>query len=76
MESIIDMNTTGKCKNIISTIEAFIDKRKEHLSNCLGPNNTPSLPFEFPPGHKIRIQKFVTELQKSPFCVRVRGWFV
>ncbi len=63
VESITEMNTNEGPKNSIKIIESYIEKRKTAIKKCLGPNHLPNLPFEFPPGHRIRIQKFVQELK-------------
>ena len=52
-------------KNSITIIENFIDKRKAKLPNCMSMNQTPDLPFEFPPGHRIRIQKFIAYIKNG-----------
>ena len=50
-------------KNSITLIENYIDKRKSNLPQCINPNQTPNIPFEFPPGHRIRIEKFITYIK-------------
>jgi hypothetical protein len=67
----------------ISEIEKYIDKRKQHYPQCMRPDwssrpdgSRPddtcqsSLPFEFPPGHRIRINKFAQTI-KSQFTPKV-----
>ena len=43
--------------NSIETIEKYVNKHK--FERCMGPNQSPECSFEFPPGHKIRIRKFI-----------------
>ena len=50
-------------KNSITIIENFINKCKAKLLNCMSMNQTPDLPFEFPPGHRIRIEKFIAYIK-------------
>ncbi len=51
--------------NSIGVIEDFIDKHKfQHCMSHVHQHNT-SLPFRFPPGHKILIEKFVREMKKN-----------
>ena len=47
---------------IIEEMEQYIDKRKHHYPSCIGPDGVPELPFEFPPGHKVRIKKFIKKV--------------
>ena len=65
IDAIVEMNTSDGPKNSITIIESYIDKRKSDLPNCMGPKHLPHLPFEFPPGHHIRIQKFITEIKNK-----------
>ena len=65
IDAMVEMNTSDGPKNSITIIESYIDKRKSDLPNCMGPNHLPHLPFEFPPGHRIRIQKFITEIKNK-----------
>ena len=52
--------------NTVSVIEEFIDKRKECYPSCIRPGTCQtSLPFEFPPGHKIRIATFIALMQRQ-----------
>ena len=58
VDAIIEINTDDDgLKSSISSIENFIDKRKAEFPKCVGPNQMLNIPFEFPPGHRIRIQK-------------------
>lgn len=61
VESIVEMDLggTSSARDSISVIEQYIDQRKVELPNCMGPSCSSTLPFEFPPGHKIRIKKFI-----------------
>ena len=61
IHSIRELNVSG----LNNSIEDFIDKRKDIFTNCMGPNNYSSLPFEFPPGHKIRLIKCIQEIQNK-----------
>ena len=64
VDAIVEMNTDDDGpKSSISLIENFIDKRKAELPKCVGPNQILNIPFELPPGHRIRIQKFVKEVK-------------
>ena len=64
VDAFVEMNTDDDGpKSSISLIENFIDKRKAELPKCVGPNQILNIPFEFPPGHRIRIQKIVKEVK-------------
>ena len=39
----------------ITEIEQYIEKIKQHYPSCIRPGGQMSIPFEFPPGHQIRI---------------------
>lgn len=65
MESICDMDISNGPGNSITEMENYIDTRKTHLPSCLGPNDVPSFPFQFPPGHRIQITKLVSRIQKE-----------
>ena len=54
------MDTRNRTNNSIKVIEEYIDKRKNELPLCMGPMHSSTLPFEFPPGHRIRI---INEIQ-------------
>ena len=45
----------------ISEIEQYIDERKSDLPHCMrdATDEKASRSFKFPPGHKIRIRKFI-----------------
>ena len=47
--------------NSIETIEKYVNKHK--FERCMGPNQSPECSFEFPSGHKIRIRKFIRDVQ-------------
>ena len=61
--SIMGMNLDDGPKNSIQEIEKYIDERKVNYPQCIRPNEPLNTPFEFPPGHKIRIEKFVQEIK-------------
>ena len=63
IESIREMDITNGPKNCIEIFKDYINTRKSELPSCMGPNDHYSLPFEFPPGHRIRIVKFIQEVQ-------------
>ena len=63
IDAIVEMNTDDGPKNTISVVESFIDKRKANLPQCMGLHQMPNDPFEFPPGHRLRIKKFVSEMK-------------
>ena len=68
LEVIASMNITDNEENIINKIERYIDKRHKSNQEMFPPSCTlesmNSLPFEFPPGHRIRICKFVEEIKQ------------
>ena len=68
LEIIASMDITDGEGNSISTIERYIEKthksNPEMLLPCCTPESMNSLPFEFPPGHRIRICKFVEEVKQ------------
>jgi hypothetical protein len=67
IDTICDMNITPGPTNFINEIEAYIEKRKSFLPSCLGSNENfgDSFPFEFPPGHRMQINKFITSLKQQ-----------
>ena len=71
--SIAGMNLDEGPKNSISEIEQYIDKRKANYPQCLRPNHPENAPFEFPPGHKIRIEKFVCDIKFNHSTIRKQG---
>ena len=63
LEAIQEMNDAS-----ITEIEKFIDQRKNFLPLCLRPNFddvSSSVPFQFPPGHRIIISKFISSIQQK-----------
>lgn len=56
LDVICDMNTTEIPRNCIEKVEKFVNTNDKEY------NPTLCQPFEFPPGHKIRISNFVSEL--------------
>ncbi len=58
-EVILDMDVSQGPGNTISQIEKFIEKRHPGNPEYFGGQSM--LPFEFPPGHRARICKFVEE---------------
>jgi len=68
LEVIASMDITDGEENSINKIERYIEKRQknnpEMLPPCCTPESMNSLPFEFPPGHRIRICKFVDEIKQ------------
>lgn len=61
IEVLSTMDTSEKQGNLIEKIESFIEKKYADNSEH---NPFPSRPFEFPPGHRVRICNFVRELKK------------
>jgi len=61
LEVVCSMDTSETEGNSISTIENFIQRK---CADCAKHNPFPSSPFEFPPGHRIRICNFVKEVKK------------
>ena len=59
LDVICGMNTTETPRNCIEKVETFVNIRH---SNNKEYNPTLCQPFEFPPGHRSRISKFVSEL--------------
>ena len=51
----------------IAETEAFIEKRKDNLPHCLPMTHCTnlSIPFEFVPGHRVRIIKALKRLQET-----------
>ena len=63
IDAIAEMCTDDGPKNSVSVIESFIDKRKANHPKCMGPHQSPNDPFEFLPGHRLRIQKFINDVK-------------
>ncbi len=59
---ISEMDTRDGLNNSITVI---VDKRKSDLPNCMSPTNLSHLPFEFPPGHRIRIENFINQVKRK-----------
>ena len=53
------MNLDDSPKNSIKVIE----ERKTDYPQCIRPNESLTSTFEFPPGHKIRIESFVRDIK-------------
>jgi len=68
LEVIASMDTSNGEDNSISKVERYIEKRHKHnqemLPPCCTKESMSALPFEFPPGHRIRICKFVEEIKQ------------
>ena len=63
IDSNVAMNTDIGPKNSVHLIESYIERRKASLPQCVGPNQIPNIPFEFPQGHRIRIDKFIRSVK-------------
>lgn len=61
--SISGMNLDDSPKNSIKVIEKYIEERKTDYPQCIRPNQSLTSTFEFPPGHKIRIESFVRDIK-------------
>ena len=66
---------TAKCisemsDNSIAEIEKYIDSVKDHYPNCLRCDSSgkpilpPTIPFQFPPGHRDQIKQFISSVKK------------
>ena len=68
---ISSMNITEEWDNSIEVIEKFIDQHyrghEEYYNNPI----LASHPFVFPPGHKIRIRNFVSEVKRLCFPTKI-----
>ena len=69
-EVIAEMDISDGPNNSIKVIENFIEKRYPGNPDyfCFHSSSIPSsktLPFEFPPGHRVRIHNFVREVRKQ-----------
>ena len=62
--AISKMRVVGE-KNSIKDLEEYIEKWKEFLQNCMGPNMAP---FQFPPSHIITIVSTILDFQKRLGC--------
>ena len=68
--SILGMDLDDGPNNSIKEIEKYIDERKANYPQCLNPNLPSNASFEFPPGHRIRIQAFITEVKSKHSTVK------
>ena len=64
-EVISSMDVTEGPKNSIEVIETFIDKHFRGNEEYYSSPVLASRPFVFPPGHKIRIVNFVSEVSSA-----------
>jgi len=69
LEVIVSMDVAESEKSsCISKIEEFIERRHKSNADMLPPQypseTVNSLPFEFPPGHHVRICNFVYEVKQ------------
>ena len=69
LEVVASMDTTEGETSSICRIEKLIERRHKNNPNMLPSYssdsfNSESLPFEFPPGHRIRICNFVQEVKQ------------
>ena len=67
LEVIASMDTTEGETNSISKIEKYIDSHHKSNPDMLPSYSSESfnsLPFEFPPGHRVRICNFVQEIKQ------------
>ena len=68
---ISSMNISEEPDNSITIIEKFIDKHfrghEEYYSNPV----LASCPFVFPPGHRIRIMNFVSEVKRLCYPTQI-----
>ena len=51
----------------ITEIEEYIEERRSYLPYCMRhtSDTSSSLPFKFPPGHRVIISKFISTVKKS-----------
>lgn len=54
IEDICEMDTGEGPNNSVTTIENYINKKK--FKTCRAPHQTDYEPFEFPPGHRKKIE--------------------
>ena len=62
IEDIAEMDVGEGPNNSISVMEKYIDKKR--FPECMGPNQLDDEPFEFPPGHRLKIKRFITEVKQ------------
>ena len=72
---IVDKDIAQGPGNTIMQIEKFNEKRYPDNPEYYGyqPSTSNELPFEFPPGHRLRICKFVQEV-RTQFCKKKDHW--
>ena len=63
IETILQMDIGEGPNNSIDAIEKFINKKR--FPSCMGPHQLVDETFEFPPGHKLKIQKFIRDIQQQ-----------
>ena len=61
IDAVTEMNIGNESGNSIETIEKYVDCHK--FENCRSPFQSSETPFHFPPGHIVRIKKFVGEIK-------------
>ena len=64
LEVVASMDTTESETNSISKIEKYIDSHHKSNRAMLPSFPSESLPFEFPPGHRVQICNFVQEMKR------------
>ena len=67
IQVVASMDTSDREMNSISKIEKYIEERFKHIPDMLPPSmslQVDATPFEFPPGHRIRICNFVEEVKQ------------
>ena len=67
IQIVASMDTSDREMNSISKIEKYIEERFKHIPDMLPPSMSLEVnagPFEFPPGHRIRICNFVEEVKQ------------
>ena len=64
-EIITSMDVTNRKGNSIGEIEKYIERSFSDDETMRSPFPSPKHPYEFPPGHRIRICNFVQEVKKK-----------
>ena len=64
LEVIASMDTNEGEASSISKIEKYIERHHKNNTDMLPSYSSDSFPFEFPPGHRIRICNFVQEIKQ------------
>ena len=67
-EVLASMDVSSKKGNSITEIEKFIERSFPDDNTMCCPFPSSKHPYEFPPGHRIRICNFVQEVKKSCRC--------